>query len=155
VVRLVERSIDIDASPEAVWKVLIDLVRYPEWNPFLSRIDGPLTPGARLSVDFGRSGSRKVTMRPRVLVVSPDRELRWLGKLGIGGLFNGEHAFRIESASPSTVRFVQSERFTGLLVPLLGGVIRQAASGFEEMNSALKRRVETVGLVAGAAPLTN
>jgi len=34
-------------------------------------------------------------------------------------------------------------------------VIRQAASGFEEMNSALKRRVETVGLVAGAAPLTN
>jgi len=155
VVRLVERSIDIDASPEAVWKVLIDLVRYPEWNPFLSRIVGPLIPGGRLSVDFGGRDSRKMTMRPRVLVVSPGRELRWLGKLGIGGLFNGEHSFRIEPASPSTVRFVQSERFTGLLVPLLGRVIRQAASGFEEMNSALKSRVETVGLAAATSPLTN
>jgi hypothetical protein len=151
VVRFIERATDISASPEAVWRVLTELARYPEWNPFLSRIDGSLIPGARLSVDFGGRGSRKVTMRPRVLVVAPGRELRWLGKLGIGGLFNGEHSFRIETTTPSTVRFVQSEKFTGLLVPLLGGVIRQAESGFEEMNAALKQRVETGDLAVGGS----
>lgn len=140
--REIERSIEITAGAEAVWAVLADGSRYPEWNPFISRLEGPLTPGGRLTVDLSPVGSRKVTMHPRVLVAHGPHELRWLGKIGFGGLFNGEHSFRTEPASASSVRFVQSERFTGLLVPLLGGVIRSAAGGFEAMNAALKRRVE-------------
>ncbi|MGP8078120.1 MAG: SRPBCC family protein [Thermoplasmata archaeon] len=140
--RVIERSIDISSSADAVWKVLIDFPRFPEWNPFISRIVGLPTPGARLLVDLGARDSPKRTMRPRVLRAVEDQELRWLGKLGFGGLFNGEHSFRIEAISPSKVRFVQSERFTGLLVPLLRGVIRGAEAGFEAMNSALKDRVE-------------
>jgi hypothetical protein len=140
--RVIERSVDIASGPGAIWDVLTDLPRYPEWNPFISRIAGPLTPGARLTVDLGAVGSRKMTMRPRVLNLTEGREVRWLGKLGFGGLFNGEHSFRLEPISAATTRFVQSEKFTGLLVPLLGRVLRQAESGFEAMNSALKNRVE-------------
>ncbi len=92
-------------------------------------------------------------MRPRVLTVTPCRELRWLGKLGIGGSFNGEHSFRIKPSASSTGRFVQAEKFTGLLVSLLGGVIRQAESGFEELNAALKQCVETdLPAAGGSAP---
>ena len=40
------------------------------------------------------------------------------------------------------VRFVHRERFRGILVPLFGGVIRKAESGFEEMNQALKALAE-------------
>ena len=58
------------------------------------------------------------------------------------GIFDGEHYFRIESQPDGSVRFVQGERFTGVLVPLFGGIINNAVRGFQEMNAALKERVE-------------
>ena len=44
------------------------------------------------------------------------------------------------------VRFIQSETFTGVLVPLMTamGVLKNAHIGFEEMNQALKERAEQV-----------
>jgi hypothetical protein len=81
--------------------------------------------------------------RPRILAAAPARELRWLGHLGVPGLFDGEHGFRIEPLGPDRVRFVQEERFAGLLAPLvLRFVERGTRQGFEAMNRALKARAE-------------
>ena len=82
-------------------------------------------------------------MHPTVLTVEPGRELRWTGHLMIPGVFDGEHRFRIEAAGPGRVRFTQSERFGGILVPLLWRKLRDGgtAKGFRAMNEALARRV--------------
>ncbi len=32
-----------------------------------------------------------MTFKPKVLAATPGQELRWLGKLGFGGLIDGEH----------------------------------------------------------------
>ncbi len=58
------------------------------------------------------------------------------------GLFDGEHSFRIEVAGEGRVRFVHSERFLGVLVPLLGWLITATGRDFAAMNRALKARVE-------------
>ena len=42
--------------------------------------------------------------KPRVLKAEPNRELRWLGHLGIPGLFDGEHIFTIEPLDQERVR---------------------------------------------------
>jgi hypothetical protein len=39
-------------------------------------------------------------------------------------------------------RFTQSEKFNGLLVPLLGGSLAKTNEGFRRMNAALKERAE-------------
>ena len=57
-------------------------------------------------------------------------------------LFDGEQAFTIEPSPENLVKFIQSEKFTGLLVPFVGGLLRDTRRGFEEMNRALKRRAE-------------
>jgi hypothetical protein len=39
-------------------------------------------------------------------------------------------------------RFVQSERFSGVLVAFVKGTLAKTEAGFEQMNTALKARVE-------------
>ena len=58
------------------------------------------------------------------------------------GLFDGEHSFQIEALSGGRSRFVQSERFNGLLVGVFSSALDKTELGFEEMNAALKSRAE-------------
>jgi hypothetical protein len=135
-------EIEIDAPPERVWLVLTDFAAYPEWNPFIHRISGKLEEGARLEVRITPPGARAMTFKPTLQAVEPHRQLRWLGRLLLPGLFDGEHSLRLEPLSGGGSRFIQSERFTGLLVPLVSGTLAKTESGFEQMNTALKARVE-------------
>lgn len=138
----IERSITINASADRVWQILVDFERYPEWNPFVISASGEAQPGKRITVRIKPPGKRAMTFRPRVLVATPGRELRWLGRLLVPGLFDGEHSFTIEPLGPDRCRLVQAETFSGILVGLLGSTLRATAQGFEQMNEALKTRAE-------------
>jgi hypothetical protein len=140
-VRRIETAIDIAASPRAVWTVLIDFAAYPDWNPFIRRLQGEPTVGTRLEVTVQPPGSSAMTFKPTVLAAEPEHELRWRGRVLVPGLFDGEHAFRLEPIK-SGCRFHHGERFGGLLVPLFGGMLKSTEQGFVAMNEALKRRVE-------------
>jgi len=139
----VSTTIDIDASPQAVWEVLTDFAAYPTWNPFMDRLDGTPAVGAKLVVHMTPPGGRAMTFKPTVLVVTAGRELRWLGKLGVGGLFDGEHSFVLTPLADGATRLVQAETFSGLLVGLAKSTLGSTRLGFEAFNQALKDRVET------------
>ncbi len=88
-----------------------------------------------------------MTFRPTVLKADPNRELRWLGRLRVPGLFDGEHSFTIQPLEENRVRFVQREAFKGLLVPLFARSLdTNTLRGFGEMNRALKKRAEATAL---------
>ena len=140
--RELRREIDIDAPAERVWAVVTAFAAYPEWNPFIRRISGELQVGAKLEVQIEPPGARATTFKPTVRAVEVDRELRWLGRLLVPGVFDGEHSFRIEQRDGGGSHFVMSERFSGLLVGLFGGLLAKTELGFEQMNAALKARVE-------------
>ena len=140
--RELRREIDIDAPPAAVWAVLTDTRSYSEWNPFMPHLAGELREGAKLEVRIEPPGGRAMTFKPTVLAVEPDRELRWRGRLLLPGIFDGEHILHIEPLDQARSRFTQAERFSGLLVGLFGSPLDKTELGFEEMNAALKARVE-------------
>jgi hypothetical protein len=140
--RELRREIEIDAPPERVWSVVTDFAAYPEWNPFIRRISGELREGASLDVRIEPPGARVTRFEPTVRAVEANRELRWLGRLLLPGVFDGEHSLRIEPLDDGRTRFVQSERFTGILVGLVKGTLAKTEAGFEQMNTALKARVE-------------
>ena len=138
-------ELDIDAPVERVWQVLMDFDAFPEWNPFIRSIRGHPEVGSRLDVKLGASGTRGMRFRPKVTKVVPNGEFRWLGRLGIRGLFDGEHIFELTPLSSLNCRFVQRERFRGLFVPFLARRLeKDVRRGFEEMNRALRARA--VGL---------
>jgi len=69
------------------------------------------------------------------------RSFEWRGSLPIPGLFVGAHRFEIGPVGAG-VRLEQSERFSGMLVPFVGNVLRATELGFRNMNEALKARAE-------------
>ena len=137
---------EIEAPAERVWQILTDFARYPDWNPFIRRIHGEPLRRAELDVLIQPDGAKPVRFRPRIVTFRPPKELRWLGRLPLPGLFDGEHRFVVERLGQSRSRLIHEERFRGLLVPFLRrnleGPVRR---GFEAMNLALKQLAEGHG----------
>lgn len=136
-------KIEIDAPADAIWAELTDTARYTDWNPFVTHLSGDLTVGNRLDVTVQPKGTAPMKFTPTVLASDNARELRWLGRLGFKGLFDGEHYFILEETASGTTIFRHGETFSGMLAyilfPLIGG---DTEKGFNAMNAALKRRVE-------------
>jgi hypothetical protein len=139
--RSIETSIAIAASKARVWAILMDFARYPEWNPFIRSIEGDARVGARLDVLIQPPGNKASRFRPRVIEVESERSLVWRGALPVPGLFAGDHRFALRDEAVG-VNFSQAESFSGLLVPLVGGILRATELGFRSMNEALKARAE-------------
>jgi hypothetical protein len=76
--------------------------------------------------------------------VEPGRELRWIGRVLIPGIFDGEHGFLLEPTAAGHTRFTQMERFSGVLVRPFSRTIDRTETGFRQMNEALKARAEDV-----------
>lgn len=142
-VKEVFSEIEIQAPAGRVWQVLTDFARYPEWNPFIHRISGQPKEGIRLKVYIKPPGAKGRTFHPKILKAKPNCELRWLGRLLIPGLFDGDHFFSIQHLGHNRVRFVQREIFSGFLVSFLAhGLDTKIRLGFGQMNQALKLRAE-------------
>jgi len=142
-VREIRSEIDIAATPEQVWQVLMDFDAYPEWNTFIPSLVGEAVTGAKLVARLEPPGARGMTFKPTVMRVERAAAFRWLGHLMLPRVFDGEHIFELEPQDGGT-RFVQREEFRGILVaPLLAMVGKSTAAGFEQMNQALKARVES------------
>jgi len=125
----ISTTIDIDASPRAVWDVLTDFAVYGDWNPFMNRIEGTAKVGSKLVVHMTPNSGRGITFKPTVLAATPGQELRWLCKLGFGGLFDGEHSFVLTSNADGTTHLTHGERFSGILVAPMKGTLKTVALG--------------------------
>ncbi len=139
----IETEIIIDQSIGKVWSVLMDFKNYPEWNPFVISIKGQKVVGKYLQIQIKTPKGKLMHFEPVVLKCSENDEFRWRGKLGIRGVFDGEHYFALEEISPTQTRFIHGEFFSGILVGFLSGMLKDTKIGFEKMNEAFKSRCES------------
>lgn len=135
----IETRIIIHATPEQVWHAFTQFNTYPEWNPFVSKLTGTPVVGQKITVKLPG-----MTFNPKVLVYNANREFRWAGKLWLKGLFDGEHYFILQDNGNGTTTFIQGEHFKGFLLPLFKHMLdTKTVAGFNAMNEALKKRVES------------
>jgi hypothetical protein len=138
----IETVIHIHRPLEQVWDVLMDFAAYPEWNPFITSISGDPFPGNRIKVTAKLPGKKGMEFKPVVLKSEPMSELRWKGKLIFKGLFDGEHYFILNRLPNGSTALHHGERFSGILPPVLKGMLKKTEMGFQKMNVALKERCE-------------
>jgi len=140
----IRADIQIKASPERVWDILTRFDDYHRWNPFIPTASGEAIEGRAIRAFIRPPGTKGMQFRPRLLIVTPGRMLKWRGSVGVRGLFDGEHTFQITRLTAERVVFEQSETFSGLLAPFMTGkaFLDAAEQGFHMMNDALRARAE-------------
>lgn len=138
----IHTSIDIKASPKQVWEILTDFDRYAEWNPFVKKIEGKIAVGKRFYAEIG-----DMKFKPVVVAFEEEKVFEWLGHVLIPRIvFDGQHKFELVDNQDGTTRLNQSEKFSGILVPLMKKMlINKTKPGFESLNQALKERAEALG----------
>ena len=138
-------KIEINGNINQVWEVLTNFHSFPDWNPFIKKIEGELKVGTQLKVLIEPPGGKAMTFKPTIKILEPKTEFRWLGNFLFPGIFDGEHIFQLEQIDANNTKFTHRENFNGLLVPLLWKSLNtKTRQGFEEMNKALKEKVEQI-----------
>jgi hypothetical protein len=136
--KTVSATTQIDAPPMAVWAVLTELSRYPEWNPLFREASGEIAVGSRITLRAVQpANGRLMTVKAKIVAADPGAELRWASALP--AIMSGEHSFVLTPLNGGT-RLAQTEIYGGLLAATVS--IPRTETIFQAMNDALKQRVE-------------
>lgn len=130
----------LNASPQAIWPVLADVVRWADWTPTISRVRGlsveTLEPGAQFEV-------HQPKLRPAVWTVTalePGQRFTWEAR-SPGLRMRADH--RLIAASDTQTTLELRFTFEGWLGPLVGWLARGVTMDYMRTEAAqLKRRVE-------------
>lgn len=145
--QLIKTSIDINAPPSVVHQTFLDFPSYPEWNPFITSLESPIpSPIAGTRIKFVANGR---PIESTVLENTP-QTFNWKGVFIAEWFFAGRHCFDFEplgdlgdGGETISCKLVHYEKFTGIAVwPLMLLLRSPTEKGFNEMNKALKARVE-------------
>jgi len=136
----IKTEIVIQATPEKIWKILTDFENYPQWNPFITSVTGEVEKGNKVVVNIKPPNGSSITFKPTILSKIDNKELSWQGKLLFKGFFDGKHKFELRNNGNGTTTFIQSEKFSGILVWLFN--TEKTKNGFDEMNQKVKELAE-------------
>lgn len=134
----IQTEITIDAPPEKVWKVFEETASYPDWNPFIQKVEGDYLVDEQITIHLKTVGGSEMSFEPVILEKGEDH-LTWRGRLLMPGIFTGEHSFKVEATGENKTRFIQRESFSGILVPIFD--FEDTENSLHAMNTALKNRV--------------
>lgn len=141
--QLISTQVNINASSEKVWALLTNFKNYPNWNPFIKSIEGEIALGKQFKAIIHAPNNKPMKFSPTVLSFDPNKEFKWIGHLFIKGLFDGEHRFQLIENKDGSTTLIQSEKFTGMLVPLFKSMLeKDTLLGFQLMNEKLKELCE-------------
>jgi hypothetical protein len=139
------QTLDVAAPAEAVWRVVTDLARYPEWNPFVVACRSTLEPGTPIAMRVRVLPFVAQPQRETIFEHVPGRRLRYgIHPLPLGALASSR-AHDVEALGPERSRYVSSFALDGWLAPLVAALLgRRLERGFAAMSAAIKARAEAV-----------
>ncbi len=131
----------VDAPRERVWRVVADFDAYPEWNPYIRRVEGHPEEGGTLEVRLEPPGGEAQDVSASVAIFRPPRKIQWQSRLLVPGLRDLEYEVIIEPIGAHRAEVFQQARHEGLLAVFADE--QQTRAGLLAMSRALKSRVES------------
>src|SRR5262245_11624472 len=137
-----EASATIQASPDAIWAILIDGASYPSWDSGVVRVEGRIAPGEKIKVVSSANPKRAFPVK--VTEFTPGKVMTWTGGMPLG-LFKGVRTYRLTPQSDETTSFVMREEYTGPLLGMIWKSMPDLQPSFNQFAAGLKERAEGAG----------
>src|SRR6476469_9509589 len=141
---LVNDAVLITRSAPEVFSVLTRWDLYPEWNPYIPRIQGKPAAGEAIRVTFAMGLGPALTLNCRMEVCDSQRlTLAWEYRAFLPWLYTARHSFVLEKTGPQHCRLVQTEAMQGLLASRFFTFYHKILQKrFQLMHDALRLRLE-------------
>jgi hypothetical protein len=130
-------EVRIQSAPGRIWTLLTDASDFHRWNSTVTAIEGEIRDGQRIRIHV--PGTDR-TFAPTISDVVPEARMTWTG--GFAPLFKGVRTFELTPQTAGSTTFVMQERFSGLMLPLVGRSLPDFGPVFEHYAGDLKREAE-------------
>ena len=130
-------ELNIHAKPERIWSLLTDAENFPTWNSTVTRIEGQIRDGQKLRIHV--PGTTR-TFAPQISNFVPNRHMTWTG--GFAPMFLGVRNFDLTPRNDGSTDFKMHERFSGLMLPMVGGSLPDFGPIFTTYAADLKKEAE-------------
>ena len=137
--RSFEAAARIDANPDQVWALLVDVGGWRDWDSGVDRVEGRVALGERLTLY-----ATMIRTRPLVVTVTeirPGELMRWRGGLPLG-LAVIERTYHLAGQDGGSTVLTVREDHTGPLAGLLGHSTPDLNPSFRHFCEGLKARAE-------------
>jgi hypothetical protein len=137
-----ESTATIQATPEAVWQVLVDAPAFATWDSGVERVEGRVALGETIKVFSKVSPGRAFPVK--VVELAPSRRMVWSGGMPLG-LFKGVRSYTLTPLADGATEFRMREEYLGPLAGMMTKSIPDLQPSFDRFASGLKQWVERGG----------
>ena len=139
---------EINAPAHTVYSLISDFANYHLWTNEIA-ISGDTQPGGNMQVHVKTADNGNGWYRlTSIMKKNTERIIAFDNVLWASFLFLGKHRFEIIPLSDDKTKFINAEEFSGFAVPFIRkrDLLQNTRRFKENVNSALKTRVETSGV---------
>jgi hypothetical protein len=130
----------INAPAIEVFKILMNLEAYPNFDPNCVKIQGKMIEDGLLKIESKLSPNR--IFKVKITELRPHEKMVWESGLPLN-LLKGVRTFTVLAKDDQTSDFEMVEVFSGPLVGILGKAIPDMTTAFAEFAKGLKRYLES------------
>jgi uncharacterized protein YndB with AHSA1/START domain len=130
----------IQASPEQIWRVLCDVARWPDWDSGVSRVEGDMALGEKLSISVEANPGRVFPVE--VVTLREPEEIVLRGGMPLG-LFTGLRTYTLDPSGAGT-RFTMREVYSGPLAGVIFRSIPDLGPSFQQFADGLRQQAERI-----------
>lgn len=128
-------SIDIQADPAIIWKLLTTAHDYPRWNSTVVSIEGEIKAGQKIKLKSTLDPKR--TFKLKVKTFESGQKLAW-------GDGKGLRTYTLTKKSNGIVTFNMHEKIGGVMFPMYAKYIPPFDQSFEQFAADLKKEAEMI-----------